>query len=160
LKIAYVSNTEFPWCTESEVTTALRCRGDEVVNIQEDEATPDEFMGVATSSDLVLWTRTWSRLVTLEDLKRLGELGIPTPTSHPATAGDANEGGPDVMLDNLDDRLLTLADLSEMLEVPIHTLHRWRQRGDGPAGCRVGKHVRYRRAAVEASLEGRADGGS
>ncbi len=61
------------------------------------------------------------------------------------------------MLDHIDERLLTLADLSEMLGVPIHTLYKWRQRGDGPTGYRIGKHVRYRRATVEAWLEGRAD---
>jgi excisionase family DNA binding protein len=65
-----------------------------------------------------------------------------------------------MMLDHLDERLLTVADLSEMLGVPIHTLYKWRQRGDGPAGYRVGKHLRFRRAAVEAWLEGRADGRS
>ena len=62
------------------------------------------------------------------------------------------------MLSDSDERLLSVADLSEMLGVPIHTLYRWRQDGRGPEGYRVGKHVRFRRAAVEAWLEGRADG--
>ena len=62
-----------------------------------------------------------------------------------------------MMLGESDERLLSLADLSEMLGVPIHTLYRWRQHGEGPKGYRVGRHVRYRRAAVEAWLEGRAD---
>jgi excisionase family DNA binding protein len=40
-----------------------------------------------------------------------------------------------------------------MLGIPVHTLYRWRHKGDGPVGYRVGRHVRYRREAVEASLE-------
>ena len=53
------------------------------------------------------------------------------------------------------DKLMSLTDVSEMLSIPIHTLYRWRYKGDGPAGCRVGRHVRYRREVVEAWLEHR-----
>ena len=45
--------------------------------------------------------------------------------------------------------LMTLPELSEMLGVPIDTLYGWRTRGQGPVGYRIGRHVRYRRAAVE-----------
>ena len=55
------------------------------------------------------------------------------------------------------DRLLTITDLSEMLGVPVDTLYGWRHRGEGPAGYRIGRHVRYRRAAVEAWLDTRVD---
>jgi excisionase family DNA binding protein len=55
------------------------------------------------------------------------------------------------------DKLMSLADVSEMLGVPVHTLYRWRYMGDGPVGYRVGRHVRYRREAVEAWLEQRVD---
>jgi excisionase family DNA binding protein len=48
------------------------------------------------------------------------------------------------------ERLMSLTDVSEMLGIPVHTLSRWRHNGDGPAGYRVGRHVRYRREAVEA----------
>jgi excisionase family DNA binding protein len=41
------------------------------------------------------------------------------------------------------DRLLTITDLSEMLGVPVDTLYGWRHRGEGPAGYRIGRHVRY-----------------
>lgn len=51
------------------------------------------------------------------------------------------------------ERLLSLPELSEMLGVPIHTLYGWRHRGEGPVGYRIGRHVRYRRSAVEAWLE-------
>ena len=55
------------------------------------------------------------------------------------------------------DKLMSLTDVSEMLGIPVHTLYRWRYMGDGPVGYRVGRHVRYRREAVEAWLEQRAD---
>jgi excisionase family DNA binding protein len=55
------------------------------------------------------------------------------------------------------DKLMSLTDVSEMLGIPVHTLYRWRYMGDGPIGYRVGRHVRYRREAVEAWLEQRAD---
>ena len=55
------------------------------------------------------------------------------------------------------DKLMSLTDVSEMLGIPVHTLYRWRYIGDGPVGYRVGRHVRYRREAVEAWLEQRAD---
>ena len=46
---------------------------------------------------------------------------------------------------------MSLTDVSEMLGIPVHTLYRWRYKGDGPAGYRVGRHVRYRREAVDGS---------
>ena len=56
-----------------------------------------------------------------------------------------------------DERLMTIADLSTMLGVPVDTLYGWRHRGEGPSGYRVGRHVRYRRSSVEAWLEEQAD---
>jgi excisionase family DNA binding protein len=55
------------------------------------------------------------------------------------------------------ERLMSITDLSQMLGVPIHTLCRWRHKGDGPVGYRTGRHVKYRRATVEAWLETQTD---
>jgi excisionase family DNA binding protein len=55
------------------------------------------------------------------------------------------------------DRLMTLAELSEMLGIPVNTLYGWRCRGEGAPGYRIGRHLRYRRAAVEAWLEEQTD---
>ena len=55
------------------------------------------------------------------------------------------------------ERLMTLADLSDMLGIPVNTLYGWRVRGDGQPGYRVGRHVRYRRSAVEAWLDSQTD---
>jgi excisionase family DNA binding protein len=56
-----------------------------------------------------------------------------------------------------DERLMTIADLSTMLGVPVDTLYGWRHRGEGPRGYRIGRHVRFRRSSVEAWLEEQAD---
>lgn len=51
------------------------------------------------------------------------------------------------------DRLLTISEVAAFLQVPVGTLYQWRHRGIGPAGLRVGRHVRYRMRDVEAWLE-------
>ena len=55
------------------------------------------------------------------------------------------------------ERLMTLPEVSRLLGVPVATLYRWRYRGEGPTGYRIGRHVRYRRAALEAWIEMQAD---
>ena len=55
------------------------------------------------------------------------------------------------------ERLLTINELSTMLCIPVDTLYGWRHRGEGPQGYRIGRHVRYRRAVVDAWLESRLD---
>jgi excisionase family DNA binding protein len=52
---------------------------------------------------------------------------------------------------------MTIRELSAMLGVPIGTLYGWRHRGVGPAGYRIGRHVRYRRSTVECWLARQAD---
>jgi excisionase family DNA binding protein len=55
------------------------------------------------------------------------------------------------------ERLMTLTEVADLLGIPVATLYGWRYRGDGPRGYRIGRHVRYRRAAVEAWIETQAD---
>ncbi len=55
--------------------------------------------------------------------------------------------------------LLSPAEVSEWLGVPIATLYAWKYRGDGPAALRVGRHLRYRRGDVERWLDGQRDRG-
>jgi Helix-turn-helix domain len=35
------------------------------------------------------------------------------------------------------DKLMSLTDVSEMLGIPVHTLYRWRYKGDGPAATEL-----------------------
>jgi predicted DNA-binding transcriptional regulator AlpA len=58
-----------------------------------------------------------------------------------------------VMSQITEERLMTIADRSTTLGMPVDTLCGWRHRGEGPTGYRIGRHVRYRRSAVEAWLE-------
>jgi excisionase family DNA binding protein len=53
--------------------------------------------------------------------------------------------------------LLSPAELAAYLGVPLKSIYRWRTTGDGPRGIRVGKHVRYRPADVDAWLDAHAD---
>jgi len=48
------------------------------------------------------------------------------------------------------DRLLSAQEVADYLNVPLSTLYSWRYHGSGPPGLRVGKHLRYRRADVQA----------
>ena len=54
----------------------------------------------------------------------------------------------------LDDKLMTLAEVSEMTRVPTGTLYAWRSAGagDGPASFKVGRRVVYWRSTVLAWL--------
>jgi predicted DNA-binding transcriptional regulator AlpA len=52
-----------------------------------------------------------------------------------------------------DDPLLTPEEVSVILRgVPPATLKRWRTQRTGPEVLHIGRHVRYRRSAVEAWL--------
>ena len=53
-------------------------------------------------------------------------------------------------------RLLWAQEVAAILGVPVKTLYQWRYKGVGPAGLRVGRHLRYRAADVEAWIDDRA----
>ncbi|MFB6775568.1 helix-turn-helix transcriptional regulator [Streptomyces sp. NPDC056337] len=50
------------------------------------------------------------------------------------------------------ERMYTPETLAAYLGVPVKTVYRWNHTGTGPAYSRLGRHVRYRPAAVEAWL--------
>ncbi len=54
-------------------------------------------------------------------------------------------------MDSLD-RLLTVEDLADYLDVPVATIYAWRYRRQGPPGFRIGKHLRYRQRDIEGWL--------
>lgn len=47
--------------------------------------------------------------------------------------------------------------LSRYVDVPLQTVYGWNSKGTGPRRSRVGRHVRYRLADVDAWLESQAD---
>ncbi len=55
--------------------------------------------------------------------------------------------------------LLSTSEVAAFLGVPVATIYAWRQKGYGPPGIKVGKHIKFRKADLEEWLcrqEGRA----
>jgi len=77
--------------------------------------------------------------------------------SAPDTGNLDRELSPESPVFRAEERLLSPEDLAAYLAVPLATVYRWRYRGEGPTGYRVGRHVRYKLEDVEAWLEGRRD---
>ena len=48
-----------------------------------------------------------------------------------------------------DEQIMTAHELAEFLKVPIATIYGWHHRQVGPPAAKVGRHLRYRREAVE-----------
>jgi excisionase family DNA binding protein len=51
------------------------------------------------------------------------------------------------------ERMMSPGEVARFLGLPLRTVYRWRSRGTGPRGYRIGRHVRYRHADVERWLE-------
>ena len=49
--------------------------------------------------------------------------------------------------------LLSIVELADRLNVPVHTLYAWRAKGIGPKALKLGRHLRYRPEDVEAYLD-------
>jgi len=63
---------------------------------------------------------------------------------------------PDLTKTEAPNALLTPDDVAAFLGIPPLTLQSWRSRRTGPRSYRVGKHILYRLADVEAWLESQA----
>jgi len=59
-----------------------------------------------------------------------------------------------------DEDLLTEQDAAELLQVPLSRLRRWQREGKEPPCLKIGRQVRYRRAAVQRWLTGGLQAGS
>ena len=67
-------------------------------------------------------------------MARAGHLTLPFGDSPDSVAGD---------------RLLSVEELADYLEVPVKTIYTWRHRHTGPKGFRVGKYLRFRWGDVQ-----------
>ncbi len=56
----------------------------------------------------------------------------------------------------MNDKMLTINDVAEYLDIPKATLHAWSSRGIGPKRYKVGRHLRYRRVDVDAWVDQQA----
>ena len=59
----------------------------------------------------------------------------------------------DTPLEHVNDDLLTIAEVAEVVRVPVATLRYWRHLGNGPHSFRIGRTVRYWRTDVLRWLE-------
>lgn len=82
MRIAYVGNFTQSHCTENHISKTLEEMGHSVTRIQESPEYANSLIEVVKGHDLFLFTRTWNNLVTLEHLKQLKDLGIPTVSYH------------------------------------------------------------------------------
>ncbi|MFD0209086.1 helix-turn-helix transcriptional regulator [Streptomyces hirsutus] len=58
----------------------------------------------------------------------------------------------------LPDRYLTPEDLVQLFELPsVETVYQWRRKRMGPRGFRVGRHLRYDPAEVQAWVKSRME---
>ena len=53
--------------------------------------------------------------------------------------------------------LLSVADLSGLIGIPVSTIYDWRTHGKGPVAYRFGKHLKYATADVTAWMAGQRD---
>lgn len=51
------------------------------------------------------------------------------------------------------ERLLSIQEVADFLQVPVTTIYQWRYRGEGPRGIRVGRYVRFQLADVLAWID-------
>lgn len=84
MKIAYLGNFRFPWCTESHVALTLEDLGHEVVRIQEDQHSVDQVVDQCAGAGLFLWTRTYGMLQgdAFSMLQRIKSICIKTVSFH------------------------------------------------------------------------------
>jgi excisionase family DNA binding protein len=54
-------------------------------------------------------------------------------------------------------QLLRPEIVSDRLDIPVTTLYQWRHRGVGPPAIRIGRHLRYDEAELEAWIETQAE---
>lgn len=52
-----------------------------------------------------------------------------------------------------DEKLLSPGEVADQLGVKVSTVYYWQQQQTGPAFRRMGKHIRYRQADVDAWID-------
>lgn len=81
--ILYVGNFKASSTTETHVMKTLQSMGHEVIPQQENDLRHDLVERVKQfKSDFVMWTRTWTGFVTIQDIVDIREMGIVTVSYH------------------------------------------------------------------------------
>lgn len=81
MRIAYLGNYKYPWCSEAHFTKTLEKLGHEVVRLQEDEVSIETIVREANQSDLFGWTRTYGMLQG-DGHEMLRQITVPTFSYH------------------------------------------------------------------------------
>lgn len=55
------------------------------------------------------------------------------------------------------DRLMTVEEVADYLNVPVSTIYQWRHKGTGPRAFRVGRFLRYDPSDIRAWLHQHAE---
>jgi excisionase family DNA binding protein len=55
------------------------------------------------------------------------------------------------------ERLMSVQELADYLDVPVKTIYAWRYHREGPRGFKIGRHVRFRWHDVDAWLADRIE---
>lgn len=55
------------------------------------------------------------------------------------------------------DRLMTIDQVADYMQLPKFTLYKMRSEGHGPRAARLGKHLRYRMSDVDAWIRSKMD---
>ncbi len=55
------------------------------------------------------------------------------------------------------DKLLTIHEAADIVRAPVATLRYWRHLGTGPVSFKLGRHVLYRRADIDAWINAQHD---
>jgi len=50
-------------------------------------------------------------------------------------------------------RLVTIDEVADYLDIPVQTLYRWRVDAKGPPAVKLGRHLRYRWSDVDAWVD-------
>ncbi len=96
VSVAYCGNFMQPHCTEVHVARSLEAVGARVIRLQENMTAPGQILSVvrAHRPDLFLFTRTWGGTVTVELLRELRSLGVPSVSYHLDLYVGLERGGP------------------------------------------------------------------
>ncbi len=77
--------------------------------------------------------------------------------THRTKTGTRSLDRPTAEVREVDDDLLTMAEVAAIVRAPVATLRYWRHLGTGPHSFRVGRGVRYWRTEVTTWLQRQSD---
>lgn len=85
MKVTYIGNFNYGYCTEVHIAKTLRNLGVEVQQLQEDQLQVGELFDLASDSDVLLYTRTWDvagRGKMIRTFRALEKQGVVTASYH------------------------------------------------------------------------------